>query len=77
MKIQMTGISLMIIPVSYTHLDVYKRQVPEGAAGTPPFWSLVSKVNLAAHFKETLQQHRFRRRFEPSAVHSEEIRSVH
>ena len=37
----------------------------------------VSKVNLAAHFKETLQQHRFRRRFEPSAVHSEEIRSVH
>ena len=27
------------------------------------------KGNLAAHFKETSQQHRFRRRFEPSAVH--------
>ena len=54
-----------------------KVAVPEGAAGTPPFWSLVSKVNLAAHFKETLQQHRFRRRFEPSAAHSEAIRSVH
>ena len=30
-------VSTDVAPVSYTHLDVYKRQVPEGAAGSPPF----------------------------------------
>ena len=36
-----------------TGLSRNKVAVPEGAAGTPPFWSLVSKVEFAAHFKGT------------------------
>ena len=38
-----------VTPVSYTHLDVYKRQVPEGKAR-------IRTIMTATHTKKELQQ---------------------